>query len=43
MIFLSISKEADDRLLAAGGVKYFEAQTIISLAHERGVDELIHR
>ncbi|NLB79590.1 MAG: hypothetical protein GX796_12340, partial [Clostridiaceae bacterium] len=40
---IGLCKEADDRLLAAGGEKYFEAQTIISLAHERGADELIHR
>ena len=36
-------KEADDRLLEAGGKKYFEAETIMVLSHERGADELIHR
>lgn len=36
-------KEADDRLMAAGGDHYFEAKTIIQKSHERGADELIHR
>lgn len=40
---IGMCKEADDKLLAAGGEKYFEAETIISLTHERGADELIHR
>jgi hypothetical protein len=40
---IGLCKEADDRLLAAGGEKYFEAQNIMVLSHERGADELIHR
>jgi hypothetical protein len=36
-------KEADDRLIAAGGKHYFEAKTIVQKSHERGADELIHR
>ena len=40
---IGISKVADDKLRAAGGEKYFEAQTIIQKSHERGADELIHR
>lgn len=36
-------KEADDRLIAAGGHHYFEAKTIVQKSHERGADELIHR
>jgi hypothetical protein len=40
---IGLCKEADDRLLAAGGDKYFEAETIMVLSHERGADELIHR
>lgn len=37
------SKEADDKLRAAGGDAYFEANAIIKLSHQRGADELIHR
>jgi len=40
---IGMSKEADDRLRAAGGQKYFEAENIIALSHGRGADELIHR
>jgi hypothetical protein len=40
---IGMCKLADDKLLAAGGEKYFETETIISLSHERGADELIHR
>ena len=36
-------KEADERLLAAGGEHYFKTETIIQISHERGADELIHR
>jgi len=36
-------KEADDKLLTAGGEAYFETKTIIQLSHARGADELIHR
>lgn len=36
-------KEADERLLAAGGEHYFTAEAIIQTSHERGADELIHR
>lgn len=35
--------KADERLLAAGGSHYFEAETIVRKSHERGADELIHR
>ncbi len=34
---------ADRRLKTAGGEKYFEAENIIALSHQRGADELIHR
>lgn len=34
---------ADQRLKAAGGEKYFEAENIVKLSHQRGADELIHR
>jgi hypothetical protein len=34
---------ADQRLKTAGGEKYFEAENIITLSHQRGADELIHR
>jgi len=37
------SKEADDKLRAAGGEAYFETKAIIQLSHQRGADELIHR
>jgi len=36
-------KEADDKLRAAGGNKYFDAGTIVQASHQRGADELIHR
>lgn len=35
--------EADQRLRAAGGDRYFEAGTIVERAHQRGADELVHR
>jgi hypothetical protein len=34
---------ADQRLRAAGGDYYFEAETIVKKSHERGANELIHR
>ena len=34
---------ADEKLRNAGGERYFEAGEIISLSHQRGADELIHR
>jgi hypothetical protein len=40
---IGMCKQADEKLLAAGGEKYFDAETIITLSHERGADELIHR
>lgn len=40
---IGMNKEADDKLRATGGEKYFEVQTIIQKSHERGADELIHR
>jgi hypothetical protein len=36
-------KEADDKLMAAGGGHLFEAQSIIQASHQRGADELVHR
>jgi hypothetical protein len=36
-------KQADDKLRAAGGNKYFDAATIVQESHQRGADELIHR
>jgi len=36
-------KAADDKLKAAAGETYFEAEAIIKLSHQRGADELIHR
>lgn len=35
--------EADNKLKAADGSSYFNAESIISLSHQRGADELIHR
>jgi hypothetical protein len=40
---IGMCKQADDKLMAAGEEKYFDAETIIALSHERGADELIHR
>jgi len=40
---IGLCKEADQRLRAAGGKHYFEAETIVQKSHERGADELIHR
>ena len=40
---IGMCQEADDKLLAAGGQKYFETENIIALSHQRGADELIHR
>ena len=40
---IGMCKEADDKLLAAGGAQYFEAENIIRQSHARGADELIHR
>ncbi len=34
---------ADKRLKKAGGQKYFEAESIVELSHQRGANELIHR
>jgi len=34
---------ADQRLRAAGGDEYFEAESIVKESHDRGADELIHR
>ena len=36
-------QEADEKLIAANGQKYFETENIIALSHQRGADELIHR
>jgi len=35
--------KADEKLRAAGGSHYFEAETIVRKSHARGADELIHR
>ena len=45
IIYTNIGRctEADDKLRAAGGEKYFETKNIIALSHQRGADELIHR
>lgn len=40
---IGICKIADEKLLAAGGKRYFEAATIVEISHARGADELIHR
>lgn len=40
---IGTSKIADERLKAAGGEKYFSADNIVKLSHQRGADELIHR
>jgi hypothetical protein len=40
---IGMCKEADDKLLAVGGQKYFEPEFIIAQSHARGADELIHR
>jgi len=40
---IGMNKEIDDKLIAAGGERYFKAETIIEKSHERGADELIHR
>ena len=39
---IGTSKNADDKLKAAGGEHYFQTETIIQKSHERGADELIH-
>jgi hypothetical protein len=36
-------KEADDKLMAAGGEDYSETKTIMQTSQARGADELIHR
>ena len=40
---IGLSKKADQRLMAAGGERYFKTETIIETSHQRGADELIHR
>lgn len=40
---IGLCKEADERLMAAGGGHYFKTKTIIETSHQRGADELIHR
>jgi len=40
---IGLCKEADQRLMAAGGEHYFKTETIIQTSHQRGADELIHR
>ena len=45
LIFTNIgtNKIADKRLKTAGAEKYFKAENIVALSHQRGADELIHR
>jgi len=45
LIFTNIGTNtvADQRLRDAGGEKYFKAENIVKLSHQRGCDELIHR
>ncbi len=40
---IGTNKVADQRLIDAGGEKYFEAENVIKSSHQRGADELIHR
>ena len=40
---IGLCKEADDKLMAAGGEHCFETVSIIQKSHGRGADELIHR
>jgi hypothetical protein len=40
---IGMCKEADEKLLAAGGSHYFGPEGIIRQSHARGSDELIHR
>ncbi len=40
---IGMCPKADEKLLAAGGEDYFNAETIVRKSHERGADELIHR
>jgi hypothetical protein len=40
---IGMNKEMDDKLIAAGGERYFQPETIIQKSHERGAYELIHR
>lgn len=40
---IGLCKEADERLMAAGGEHYFKTEAIIETSHQRGADELIHR
>ena len=35
--------QADRKLIDAGGIHYFDAETIVRKSHQRGADELIHR
>jgi len=45
LIFTNIGTNqiADARLEAVAGKEYFKAENIVSLSHQRGADELIHR
>lgn len=40
---IGMDKQLTEQLIEAGGEKYLEAQGIISLAHRRGANELVHR
>ena len=35
-------QEADDKLRAAGGQKYFETENIIVLSHQRGTEDKVY-
>ena len=45
LIYTNIGQceKADNRLIDAGGERYFKATTIVETSHQRGADELIHR
>jgi len=40
---IGMDKKLTEQLIDAGGQKYLEAEGIISLAHRRGANELVHR
>ena len=43
LILFGMDEQLTKELIKAGGGKYLEAQGIISLAHRRGANELVHR
>lgn len=40
---IGMDRQLKEKLIEAGGEKYLEAEGIISLAHRRGANELVHR